>query len=327
MLYMSVAHLEQAKSSLQEAEDLCRELDNLPILINSVNMAYATHVFAGEYNKAIVLSEEGYLISQAINNLWGQSFSQMMIGWAYWEQGQPTQAIATAQESIRLSKLAGFLAPQVLAASALAAVYASLGAIEQGLETAHQAVMAAESQFPHYLSFALGALTQLHLLNGNLAEAEVAIEKSIGDPYRDVHPAWNMWSNIAQAEFALQQDEYEEAISVTNRWLPMLRQNSVQIYISPLLHIQSQAQLALGREEAALESLLEARSIAEAIGSQRMLWRVLFALSELEADLTEAERLRQQARQIVEYIADHIDEVKLRQLFLNLPDVRAVLNE
>jgi len=85
--------------------------------------------------------------------------------------------------------------------------------------------------------------------------------------------------------------------------------------------------LALGREEAALESLLEARSIAEAIGSRRMLWRVLFALSELEADLTEAERLRQQARQIVEYIADHIDEVKLRQLFLNLPDVRAVLNE
>jgi len=327
MLYMSVAHLEQAKVALQEAEALCRELNNLPMLINSLNMAYATHVFAGEYDQAIALSEEGLQISQATNNLWGQSFSQMIIGWAYWEQGQPDRAIVTAQESLRLSKLAGFIAPQVLAASALAAVYASLGAIEPGLETAQQALRAAETQFPHYRSFSLGALTQLHLLNGNLAEAEIAIEQSRKDPYRDAHPAWNMWINIAEAELALQQSAYEEAISVTNRWLPLLRQNSALIYVPPMLYIRSQAQLALGQEEAALEGLLEAHSITEETGSRRMQWLVLFALSQLEADPTEAERLRQQARRIIKHIADHIDEADLRESFLNLPDVRAVLDE
>jgi len=50
-------------------------------------------------------------------------------------------------------------------------------------------------------------------------------------------------------------------------------------------------------------------------------------LSQLEADPTEAERLRQQARRIIKHIADHIDEADLRESFLNLPDVRAVLDE
>lgn len=327
MLYLSVAHLEQAKTTLQEAVSLCRELDNLPILVNSVNMAYATHVFAGEYDQAIALSEEGLQISQATNNLWGHSFSQMIIGWAYWEQGQPDRAIVTAQESLRLSELSGFLAPQVLAASALAVVYASLGAIEQGFKTAHHALRVAETQFPHYRCFALGALTQLHLLNGSLAEAKAAIEQGKTDSYGAAHPAWNMWINIAEAELALQQNGYDEAISVANRWLPMLRQNGVQIYIPNMLHIRSQAQLALNQKEAAVESLLEARSIAEEIGSRRMLWLVLFALSQLEADPIEADNLRQQARRIIEYIADHIDETDLREVFLNHPDVRAVLDE
>jgi len=36
-----------------------------------------------------------------------------------------------------------------------------------------------------------------------------------------------------------------------------------------------------------------------------MLWQILFALSRLETDPTEVERMRQQAREIAKYIADH----------------------
>ena len=71
---------------------------------------------------------------------------------------------------------------------------------------------------------------------------------------------------------------------------------------------------------------MEARAEAEAIGSRRMLWQILFALSRLETDPTEAERLRQQAREIAKYIADHTPP-DLRASFLALPAVQAVLTD
>ena len=92
-----------------------------------------------------------------------------------------------------------------------------------------------------------------------------------------------------------------------------------------MLHIRSQALLALGREDAACEGLEEARAVAEAIGSRRMLWQILYTLSQLESDLGQVAQLRQQACQIIEYIAGQIEQTDLRQSFLNRPDVRVVL--
>ena len=69
----------------------------------------------------------------------------------------------------------------------------------------------------------------------------------------------------------------------------------------------------------------EARAEAEAIGSRRGLWPILYALSQLEDDPAEAARLHKAAREILEYIADHIDQVDLRASFLGLPDAQTVL--
>jgi hypothetical protein len=131
-----------------------------------------------------------------------------------------------------------------------------------------------------------------------------------------------MHINIAEAELALKQDDYEQTIAVTDHWLPRLREHNLRVYMPAMLHPKSQAQLALGRVDAARESLLEARAIAEATGSRATLWPILFALSQLESDPKEAQRLHRQARDIVETIAGHIDAADLQASFLNLPQVR-----
>jgi hypothetical protein len=89
------------------------------------------------------------------------------------------------------------------------------------------------------------------------------------------------------------------------------------------LYLQGQAWLTLGQPETAYDCFLEARALAEAIGSRQMLWPILFTLSQLEPNPTEAERLHQQAREIVAYIVGHTP-VGLRDSFLALPEVRAV---
>ena len=322
MLHLTVLHLEQAKQALSEAGSLWRELDNLPMLTDSMSMACSAHIFAGEYDLAIALSDEAFQISESSNNLWGQSFSRLMVCLAYWELGQPNQALAMANESVRLGKLAGFVASQVLAGGNRAGIYGHLGAIEQGLEMAQQAVTVAETQFPHFRCHPLGVLAQLHLMAGNLSEAEALVEDGRQDRYIDAHPTWNMRMHMAEAELTLKQGDYEQTITVTDRWLPKLRQNRLRTYLPVMLRLKSHAQLALGQVEIARDSLLEAREIVEATGSQAMLWPILFELSQLETDSTEAQQLQRQAREIVEAIAAHISDPDLEESFLNLPSVR-----
>ncbi|MCB9104584.1 MAG: protein kinase [Anaerolineales bacterium] len=325
MLYLTRLHLEQAKQALGEAGSLWRELDNLPMLTDSMSMKSAAHIHAGEYDQAIALSDEAFQISESSNNLWGQSFSRMLICWAYWEIGQPDQALRLANESIRLGKLAGFIASQVLTGGYRAAIYGSLGAIESGLALAQEAVTAAETQFPHFRCHPLGVLAQLQLMAGNLAEAEAIVEQGKNDPYGQAHPAWNMRIHLAEIELAIKQGDYEQTIALVDDWLSKLRQKNFRTYQPTLLHLKGQALAAINQTEAAVQCWLEARDTAEAINSRASLWPVLLALSQLEPDPAAAQRLHQQARQIVESIAGHIGDSHLRSAFLNLPQVRAAL--
>jgi tetratricopeptide (TPR) repeat protein len=324
MLYMTDLNLEQAKRALDEAGNLWRELDNLPMLTDSMGMTCSVLIFAGEYKQAIALSNQAFQISESSNNLWGQSFSRLHVCWAYWSLGRPDQAMIMVNDSLRLGKLAGFVASQVLAGGNLAAIYGNLGAIEQGLDTARQAITIAETHFPHFRCHPLGILAQLHLLAGNLTEAEAVVEQGKKDPYGDAHPAWNMHIHLAEVELALMQGNYDRTITVADYWLSKLRPNKLWFYMPPLLHFKSQALLAMGQGKSAHKNLLEALDIAEAIGASSALWPILFALSQLATEPTEAQRLHQQARDIVETIANMIGDVDLQASFLNLPHIQAV---
>jgi hypothetical protein len=91
------------------------------------------------------------------------------------------------------------------------------------------------------------------------------------------------------------------------------------------LYLEGQALLGLGREKAARDRFVDARAVAEKMGSRRTLWHILHALGQLEREPAQAEQFRREARQVVEYIASHIDQDDLRRSFLGQPDVQAVI--
>jgi hypothetical protein len=80
----------------------------------------------------------------------------MIVCLAYWEIGRPDKALTMANESVRLGELAGFMAAQVLAGGHRAAIYGHLGELEQGMALARQALMVAETHFPHFRCHPLG---------------------------------------------------------------------------------------------------------------------------------------------------------------------------
>jgi hypothetical protein len=114
-------------------------------------------------------------------------------------------------------------------------------------------------------------------------------------------------------------------VAVTDTLLTQSQQHRIRWYVPEVLYMKGKALLGLGREEAGRKRLLEARVEAETLGSRRMLWRILDALSRLESDPTRAAASRQEAREIIRYMVAHIDQDDLRASFLSSPDVRAAI--
>lgn len=88
---------------------------------------------------------------------------------------------------------------------------------------------------------------------------------------------------------------------------------------------QGKALLDLNQNSAARDRLLEAQTIALAIGSRRTLWRILFALSHTEEHPETARRLLQEAQRVLNFILAHFWEQhsNLRETFLKQADVQA----
>ena len=324
--YLVNGSLDQATAVLDEAHHLWRELDNLPMLANSLSASSLVHVYAGNYRQALDFSDEAFQLSRSIDNLWGQSYSRFRTGWICWERGEPDRAISMMETAIRLAEQSSFMAPQASTRADLAYVYGRLGAVDRGVETAAVALTVAETKAPPFRLIVLAIVAQLYLWQDNLAEAKAVIARGKKDPCVVGWPLHNLAIRVADAKLALRQHNYARALSVTDELLEDLRQMEVREYIPKTLYLQGCALLSLDEKNAARGRLLEARAGATSLGSRPSLWPILVALSQLTDNPVEAQALRQQAREIVEYIAKH-SPAALRRSFLSLPAVRAVLDE
>ena len=324
--YFEGCYIAQAQEALNEANTMWREFNNLPMLADNLSASSLVWFAAGAYQEAIARSQEARQISESIDNLWGQAFSQNWVGWSYWEIGQPDQAITAMEDSIRLGELAGYLPPKAIVRASLAIVLGKLGDIEAGFKLIHEAVTVAQKQLLLFQGYTLAELAELHLLNGNLAEAEAAIQQAKKGSASEGLPIFFKYVILTDIELALKQKAYKRAVSMATNLLADLRQFEVQVYIPRALYLQGQAFLALDQTQVAYNCLQEARVEAETIGSQWILWQILAMLSQIETDPTESKRLRQQAQKIINDIADHTP-LGLRESFLNLPQVQQVLDK
>jgi tetratricopeptide (TPR) repeat protein len=294
------------------------------MLADSLAYACWLHSFAGDYEAAVASSDESFKISQAANNLWGQSYSRYMVGLVYWNRGELDRAIEVMEEAIRLGSEAGFVVPGVTTRCWLALLYGDLGAVEVGIEIADQAVTAAETHWERDLGFTLACLAQLYLLKGDLSEAATIFQQA--DHTKPLNDHWAQLAMWLRGQLALAQGHPDQAVALAIQCVTELRRFHNRIFFIPdALYLQGQALLALDQPREAYERFLEARAEATEIGSRRTLWKVLATLADIETDPIKAGHLRQQAREIIEYIADHAPP-ELHASFLGLQAVQKLLS-
>jgi len=328
--YVGIGQYDRARAVTDEARELWRELGNQTMLADNLSRSARVLFAAGEYERALTLAEEARQIGEVIGNLWGQSFCRMFVGYIYWERGEPGRAIETMETCIRLGEQAGFMMAQVGTRADLGWIYGVLGNIPHGLELGRLAQTQAEQRLPGFKAWALACLVRLHVMEGNLAAAEAVLQEGYACVNReDFTTHGPVELPLAEAELASAQQEYARAVAVLDELMLRLRQIGMKPFLAEALCLKGRALHAQGKIDEAHAVLTEARGEAEALGSRRMLWQILAALSRLEAergDPVAAGKLHQQARAIIEYVADHIGTSELRASFLERPEVRAVFS-
>lgn len=120
-------------------------------------------------------------------------------------------------------------------------------------------------------------------------------------------------------------DNFEAALKITDSQAADLRRFGMRSFLPATLDVAGQALLGLGQIDEARKRFLEAREVAEALGACSPLWRNLWHLSQIEENQDQAAGLRQEAKDLVNYIAEHAGSSSLRASFLAMPEIRALL--
>ncbi len=328
--YLATYQRRRAAEVLQEAAQLWRELGNLPMLADALASAADMDYDNGEYARTLALAQEAVHISRSIGNQWGQAFGSMMIGYVHFERGEIAQALEAIEQAIDLSKSAGVVILNLRLRLVLAWIHGTLGneaAAGRMTETTIADIKRAGLSTPYWIAFPLVILAQLHILRGEFAGAEAILDRINAETQSK---GWSAppWVLRPEAELALAKGDYEHALACSEALIAEYNKSDVHIPVANALYLKGKALRGQGRLAAARETLLTALAEAEMTGSRIEAWPILLALSQLEAQggpPAAANQFRHRAREIVTFIADHIERPDLRQSFLALPAVRAAL--
>ena len=333
-LFVAYAYLgenEKARDVRIESSNIWRELDNKPLLAESICGLALLHFMIGEIDQGLAQAQEGFQISRAISNLGGQGFGGYVLSIIHLERGDFEQAIKSLNDTIPITQFGGLEGNGISPSGMLGTIYADLGKPIQGLEFVRVGLARPSARLPFQKMWLSALLTRIELMCGNLSAAEAAfrdgkVVASI-ENFSGMFPYGAPVLFYAAAELALARREYARTIELIDTMLVRLRYAHTRVFLPEALYLKAQALRGQQHVDQARATLNEARAEAQAIGIRRKLWQILAAIGDIEVECgnhTEAQAARHQARQVIEYIAAHAPP-DLSESFLNLSEVRAIM--
>jgi class 3 adenylate cyclase/tetratricopeptide (TPR) repeat protein len=326
-VYTCTGEFEKAYSGAREARALWQALDNQSMLADNLGAEAGARFNAGEYDQALELLGLSQQISETIGNLWGQSYNYLLMGFIYLDRGEVDRALPSMNDCIRLGDEAGLLASSIAERAELGWAYGFFGDIERGFGVLEQALKIAREKMPDWEPLPIAMQVRLHLMKGDVQAAERLAGPNPLRPISIPFARYTILTGIANIELALAGKEYERALAFAEDLFAeipaTIRPDMPEVELA-----RGAALLGLGRFDQAREALMQARIRAEFVGSRQTLWRVFALLAELgsrQGKPDEAEVFKDQARQIITFIAGRLQAVGMKESFLNTPAVRGLM--
>jgi tetratricopeptide (TPR) repeat protein len=311
-----------AEAGLHEARAIWRELGNAPMLCENLVSSATLSRYVGRDDESLSLAGEALGLAEESGNLWGRSYALMHMSEVRLSHGELGSALAAMRESIELSERAGFLAPQATTRATLASTYAYLGDHARARELLRLAKEIATERLPSASPTVFGAQAMISLLTGELDEAGAALDA--GDANLLPDPSASIQLPLLRGRVALARGEHARSREIADEVVARLHRMGIREFEAEAELLSGRALAAAGDPAGAESALRRARSLAEELGHDRILWEVAAELGGLVGGDESAELLAT-ARRLVERIATTIEEEALRASFLARPDVGALL--
>ncbi|HEX6271252.1 MAG TPA: tetratricopeptide repeat protein, partial [Anaerolineales bacterium] len=327
-VYQGIGAYEKAFDAFDEANELWKQQGNQVMLADNLGASAMANYFAGNYDKALSLADRAWETSRETDNYWGQSYSRVIPSYIYIDRGCPDLVVRFATECIEAGEKGGLVASIVLVPVELAWVNGLYGETSRGIEMAEQALENAIEKMPDWKSPALTVMIRLHLLMGNVDSAErIASSEPLNPIMAVIRSRYLAMIKLAAIELELARNNFQAALSLSDNLLdeisPLGWINNPEI-----MYRKADALIGLGRLDEALQTLTEARSLAEKLDAKHHLWTILSSLSDVSSQLgrhKEADAYRKRAHEIVEFIAERLEKIDLKDSFLAQPRVRALM--
>lgn len=314
-----------ALAALAAAREIFRELGNLPMLADNLSSAGEAAQMGGEFDLAEQFAHDALTLSHEIGNTWNLSYSYGTLTQIHVLSGDARAALAAMEQAIRYGDTSGFRVSAEIGNVVRAELYGRMGAYERALtfvSPEHNT-----SDFLFMETWRLGTRALIQLAQQDVAGARVTLERAraslTGDDLSNYGP---IFIALCDAEIALQETRYADAVQRCQQLAERLRALHLYYFLPDLLLVQARAHLFLDELDAAEHVLRETETYARRMHARFALWETLALLSDLAQQRGEAERahtLKQEAREIVAWLADHAPD-DLRYTFLAQEKVRKI---
>jgi tetratricopeptide (TPR) repeat protein len=319
--YNMVCRFEEGEARLREAAGLWRELGNMSMLNDNLNTLMINLYWSGNYEKALEIAQESLEVSRRTKNSWAQCWPHHLQGQIWFEYGEVDKALEELETSVRLAVEANTPIHNKWYGANLCWAYIQIGAIQKGMDlyrttrVPNQELPMPTAWTPTAVAYALCEIAtgQLDLADSTLGARRLS------------NTVMDYALKLAQCRLALARKDATQAIAIIDPVVKDSQQFKVGQYISEALFLKGKAHLMNGERDLAKAAFDQARLAAEAIGSRRLLWQILAAMAEIESDHEKSAALKTQARETIQFIADHITSDELRSSFLQSEGPRALI--
>ena len=194
-------------------------------------------------------------------------------------------------------------------------------------QAAQMALEIAGAKQPAWRAFPQAGKIRIHLLQGDLQAATQAATNDLFETIAIPYARYTIFEHLANVELAVSSGDHELGLKLAddlyNEAAPLTR-----VDIPDVLRWKGIALLGLNRPDEALHVLTEACSLAKKLGADPQLWLILSSLADVNEKLGNHEGATEnleEARKIVEGIAQSLHEIGLRDSFLEQPQVRKLM--
>jgi tetratricopeptide (TPR) repeat protein len=319
--YNVACRFEEAERRLAEATSLWRESGNMPMLNDNLNTLLLNHFWSGKYKNALVIAQESLEVSHTTKNIWAQCWPRHVQGQIWFEYGEIDRALDELVASVRLAQEANAPIHIKWYEADLCWAYIQIGAVQKGMDLYHatrvpnQELSALTAWTPTAVAYAL-----CEIATGQLDPAASTLgARHLSNSFVDYA------LKLAQGRLALARKDPTQAIAILGPVLENIQQFKIDQHMPEALFLKGQAHLMNGEGTLAKAAFEQARLAAEALDSRWLIWQILAALGGVESEAGKSSALKSQAREIIQFIADHIHEDEMRSQFLQSEGVLALM--